>query len=83
LVATLVRTIFAQPDAASTWTQHAATVEKLTERFPAAAELLADAGADLLAFTGFPKEHRKQMLTGRGPDRTDLVRTVDYQSHPQ
>lgn len=34
LVATLVRSIFAQPDAASTWAQHARVVEQLTERFP-------------------------------------------------
>jgi putative transposase len=33
LVATLVRTVFAQPDAASTWTQHARIVDQLTERF--------------------------------------------------
>jgi hypothetical protein len=38
MVATLVRTIFEQPDAASVWAQHARVVEQLTERFPAAAE---------------------------------------------
>jgi putative transposase len=43
LIATLVRSIFAQPDATSTWAQHARVVEQLTERFPRAAELLADA----------------------------------------
>jgi putative transposase len=61
MVATLVRTIFAQPDAASVWEQHAKVVEQLTERFPAAAELLAEAGPDVLAFTAFPKEHWKQI----------------------
>jgi transposase-like protein len=34
LVATLVRSILAQPDAASTQAQHACIVEQLTERFP-------------------------------------------------
>jgi hypothetical protein len=28
-------------------------IEQLAERFPAAAEMLADAGADILAFTSF------------------------------
>jgi hypothetical protein len=56
LMSTLVRTVFAQPDAASVWAQHARVVDQLAERFPAAAELLADAAADLLAFTAFPAE---------------------------
>jgi transposase InsO family protein len=54
MVATLVRTIFEQPDAAWAWAQHARVVEQLTQRFPAAAEHLADAATDVLAFTGFP-----------------------------
>ena len=70
MVATLVRTIFAQPDAASVWEQHARVVEQLTERFPAAAELLADAAGDVLAFTGFPKEHWKQIWSNN-PVRHD------------
>ncbi len=79
LVATLVRTIFAQPDAASTWSQHAATVEKLIERFPEAATLLADAGPDLLAFTAFPKEHWKQIWSNNPQERLnkELRRRTD------
>jgi transposase-like protein len=69
LVATLVRSIFAQPDAASTLTQHARIVEQLAERFPAAAELLADAGAELLAFTAFPKEHWRQVWSNNPQER--------------
>jgi len=60
MVAATVRTVFAQPDAASAWAQHARVVDQLAGRFPATAELLADAGADLLAFTAFPKEHWRQ-----------------------
>ena len=67
MVATLVRTIFAQPDAESVWAQHARVVEQLAERFAAAAELLADAAGDVLAFTGFPKEHWKQILVEQPP----------------
>jgi putative transposase len=69
LVATLVRTVFAQPDAASTWAQHARIVDQLAERFPAAAELLADAAADLLAFTAFPKEHWRQLWSNNPQER--------------
>jgi putative transposase len=69
LVATLVRSVFAQPDAASTWAQQARVVEQLGERFPAAAELLADAAADLLAFTAFPKEHWRQVWSNNPQER--------------
>ena len=61
MVATLVRTIFEQPDAASAWAQHARVVDQLHERFPDAATHLADAATDVLAFTGFPKEHWRQI----------------------
>lgn len=57
MVATLVRSTFAQPDAASTWAQQARVVEQLGEDFAAAAEMLVDDGPDILAFTAFPKEH--------------------------
>jgi putative transposase len=79
MVATLVRTIFAQPDAASVWEQHARVVEQLTERFPAAAELLADAAPDVLAFTGFPKEHWKQIWSNNPQERLnkELRRRTD------
>jgi putative transposase len=53
-VATMVRTIFAQPDAATVLEQHARIVEQLQGRFPEAAALLEEAATDLLAFTGFP-----------------------------
>jgi putative transposase len=69
VVATLVRTVFAQPDAASTRAQHARIVEQLDERFPAAAELLTDAAADLLAFTAFPKEHWRQIWSNNPQER--------------
>jgi putative transposase len=79
LVATLVRTVFAQPDAASTWTQHARIVDQLTERFPAAAELLAEAAAELLAFTAFPQEHWRQIWSNNPQERLnkELRRRTD------
>ena len=79
LVATLVRSSFAQPDATSTWAQHARVVEQLTERFPQAAELLADAAGELLAFTAFPKEHWRQIWSNNPQERLnkELRRRTD------
>jgi transposase-like protein len=79
MVATLVRTIFAQPDRESVWAQHARVVEQLTERFPAAAELLADAAPDVLAFTSFPKEHWRQIWSNNPQERLnkELRRRTD------
>ena len=79
MVATLVRTIFEQPDAASVWAQHARVVEQLTERFPDAAAHLADAATDVLAFTGFPKEHWRQIWSNNPQERLnkELRRRTD------
>jgi transposase-like protein len=60
-VATMVRSIFAQPDADTVREQHARVLAQLEERFPEAAELLAEAEPELLAFTGSPKEHWRQL----------------------
>ena len=68
-VATMVRSTFAQPDADTVLEQHARVVEQLGERFPAAAELLAEAAPDLLAFTHFPKEHWRQLWSNNSLER--------------
>jgi len=68
-VATMVRTIFAQPDAATVREQHARIVAQLEQRFPGAAALLDEAGTDLLAFTGFPKEHWRQLWSNNSLER--------------
>jgi transposase-like protein len=68
-VATMVRTIFAQPDAATVREQHARIVDQLETRFPEAAALLDEAGPDLLAFTGFPKEHWRQLWSNNSLER--------------
>ena len=69
MVATLVRTVFAQPDAESTWAQMTRVVNQLEERFPEAAHLLADASHDVLAFTGFPKQHWRQLWSNNPQER--------------
>jgi transposase-like protein len=83
LVATLVRSIFAQPDAAQVIAQHERVVAQLEERFPAAAAHLAEAAPELLAFTPFPKEHWRQVWSTNPQERlnkeirrrTDVVGT--------
>ena len=79
VVATLVRTIFAQPDSASVWAQHGRVVEQLTEKFPDAATHLADAATDVLAFTAFPKEHWRQIWSNNPQERLnkELRRRTD------
>jgi transposase-like protein len=68
-VAAMVRTIFAQPDAAMVHEQHHRIVDQLATRFPDAAELLDEAAADLLAFTSFPKEHWRQLWSNNSLER--------------
>ncbi len=79
MVATLVRTIFAQPDSASTWAQHGRVVDQLAEQFPAAAEHLANAADEVLAFTAFPKEHWRQIWSNNPQERLnkELRRRTD------
>jgi transposase-like protein len=58
MVATLVRTIFEQPDGEQVWAQHARVVAQLEGgRFPEVAAMLVDMAPDLLAFPAFPLEH--------------------------
>ena len=68
-MATLVRSIFAQPDAASVREQHARVVEQLPQRFGTAAELLEEAGPDILAFTAVPKEVWRQVWSNNPLER--------------
>lgn len=79
LVATLVRSIFAQPDSAQVIAQHERVVAQLEERFPAAAAHLADAGPEILAFTGFPKEHWRQIWSTNPQERLnkEIRRRID------
>ena len=79
MVATLVRTIFEQPDAKSVWAQHARVVEQLADQFPVAADHLADAAPDVLAFTSFPKAHWRQIWSNNPQERLnkELRRRTD------
>jgi transposase-like protein len=68
-VATMVRSIFAQPDSESVHEQHARIVAQLEGRFPEAALLLDEAGPEILAFTSFPKEHWRQLWSNNSLER--------------
>ena len=68
-VATMVRTIFTQPDAKTTRHQHAVAVTELAHRFPQAAALLADAREELLAFTHFDPDHWRQIWSTNPQER--------------
>jgi transposase-like protein len=57
MVAAAIRTIFAQPDAASVHAQFDRIVATLEGQFAEVAAMLVDAREDLLAFSAFPLEH--------------------------
>jgi transposase-like protein len=44
-------------------------IEQLEERFPAAAEMLADAGPEILAFSSLPFAHWKQIWSNNPQER--------------
>jgi putative transposase len=68
-VATMVRTIFDQPDAAEVAAQFDRVVDALTEKLPAAADHLDRARGDLLAFAAFPREIWRQIWSSNPQER--------------
>ena len=70
MVATMVRTIFAQPDPESVWAQHRRIVDHLHDvGLVDAADHLDQAGAEILTFTGFPKAHWRQIWSNNPQER--------------
>jgi putative transposase len=69
LVATLARSIFAQPTAEEVRAQHGRVVEQLDGRFREAAALLIEAAEDILAFAAFPTEHWRQIWSNNPLER--------------
>jgi transposase-like protein len=78
-VATVVRSIFAQPDGPSTWAQLRRVIDQLDTSQPKAAKLLAEAADDLLAFTAFPKAVWRQIWSNNPQERLnkELRRRTD------
>src|SRR5690606_35016728 len=68
-VATMVRTIFDQPDAEAVAAQYSRVVEAIAARFPAAGEHLDQARGDLLAFASFPHEIWRQIWSNNPQER--------------
>ncbi len=81
MVAALVRMIFAQPNRQVAGQQLAETVRLMEQRWPKAAELLAAAEDDVLAYMAFPAEHWSRIystnplerLNRESKRRTDVV----------
>jgi putative transposase len=81
MVAATIRTVFAQPDAASAREQWRRVADSFRGRFPRLAALLDDAEADVLAYLAFPPEHWRQVwpnnplerLNKEVKRRTDVV----------
>ncbi|MBA0126746.1 transposase [Haloechinothrix sp. YIM 98757] len=68
-VATLVRTIFDQPDADQVHAQYDRVIAALQDTLPTAADHLAGAREDLLAFTALPRSVRRQVWSSNPQER--------------
>jgi len=68
-VATMVRTIFDQPDAVAVHAQFDRVVAALEAKLPKAADHAAGAREQLLAFTGFPRECWTQIWSNNPQER--------------
>jgi putative transposase len=71
MVAATVRTVFAQPDAASARDQWRSVADRFRTSFPRVADLMDDAEADVLAYLAFPHEHWRQIWSNNPLERLD------------
>jgi len=71
MVLAAIRTVFAQPDAAAVAEQLDEIVARLEPRFPVAAAMLAEAKADVTAFTGFPVSHWRKIWSTNPLERVN------------
>ena len=70
-VATMVRTIYKQLSPDEVHAQADRVIAQLQEHFPQAAEMLADALPDILAFTAFPVSHWQKLWSNNPLERLD------------
>ena len=71
MVAATIRTIFAQPDAASAHAHLRTMADSLQARFPAVAEQLLAAEADVLAYATFPRSHWRRIWSTNPLERVN------------
>jgi len=71
MVASIIRTIFAQPDAEHVKAQFAEVTRMLDRSHPKVAIMLDEAEHDLLAFTGFPQRHWRQIWSTNPLERVN------------
>ncbi|HYE78642.1 MAG TPA: IS256 family transposase, partial [bacterium] len=71
-VAAAIRTIFAQPDAASVADQLDSVATKLGAQFPQVEAMLRDAAVDLTAFAPFPVEHWRKIWSTNPLERVNV-----------
>ncbi len=70
MIATMVRSIFEQPDRDATWAQLGEVVDRLTQAgFADTALMVLDAADDILAFTAFPVEHWPKIRSNNPQER--------------
>jgi putative transposase len=69
LVAATIRTVFAQPDAASAREQWRRVADGLRPRYPRLADLLDTAEADVLTYLAFPSAHWRQIWSNNPLER--------------
>ena len=68
-VATMVRTVYQQPSSEEVHAQVDRVIDQLGDRFPQAASVLPEAGADILAFSNFPLAHWKKIWSNNPQER--------------
>ena len=69
LVATTIRTVFAEPDPARARTQWRHVADGFRDRFERLARLMDDAEDEVLAYVGFPPEHWRQIWSNNPQER--------------
>ena len=79
MIAALIRTVFAQPDADTARTQLRAVVDQLEPYAPTVAERLQTMETDLLAYTAFPNGHWSKIWSNNPIERLnrELKRRTD------